>query len=72
MAGKKYSKKKLAFFKKHIKAKLKNLTDDLDDSRGNLESDTQPPRRQERLVIESLHPGVEPAVTDQHRIRRTR
>ena len=40
MATKKYSKKKLAFFKKHIKAKLKNLTDDLDDSRGNLESDT--------------------------------
>ena len=40
MAAKKYSKKKLAFFKKHIKAKLKNLTDDLDDSRGNLESNT--------------------------------
>ena len=40
MAAKKYSKKKLAFFKKHIKAKLKNLTDDLDDSRGNLESDS--------------------------------
>ena len=38
MAQKKYSKKKLAFFKKHIEAKLKNLTDDLDDSRGNLES----------------------------------
>tara|TARA_B100001559_G_scaffold53013_1_gene41457 strand:- start:372 stop:764 length:393 start_codon:yes stop_codon:yes gene_type:complete len=38
MAQKKYSKKKLAFFKKHIKAKLRKLTDDLDDSRGNLES----------------------------------
>ena len=38
MAAKKYSKKKLAFFKKHIEAKLKKLTDDLDDSRGNLES----------------------------------
>ena len=38
MAAKKYSKKKLAFFKKHIEAKLKNLTDDLDDSRDNLES----------------------------------
>ena len=38
MAQKKYSKNKLAFFKKHIEAKLKNLTDDLDDSRGNLES----------------------------------
>ena len=38
MAQKKYSKKKLAFFKEHIEAKLKNLTDDLDDSRGKLES----------------------------------
>ena len=28
----------MAFFKKHIEAKLKKLTDDLDDSRGNLES----------------------------------
>ena len=37
MAQKKYSKKKLAFFKKHIKAKLRKLSDDLDDSRGNLE-----------------------------------
>ena len=38
MAQKKYTKKKLAFFKKHIQAKLKALTDELDDSRGNLES----------------------------------
>tara|TARA_Y100001968_G_scaffold56062_1_gene47241 strand:+ start:235 stop:627 length:393 start_codon:yes stop_codon:yes gene_type:complete len=38
MAQKKYSKKKLAFFKKHIQAKLKALTEELDDSRGNLES----------------------------------
>ena len=30
--------KKVGFFKKHIEAKLKKLTDDLDDSRGNLES----------------------------------
>ena len=40
MAAKKYSKKKLAFFKKHIESKLKNLTDDLDDSRDSLESST--------------------------------
>ena len=40
MAAKKYSKKKLAFFKKHIEAKLKNLTDDLDNSRDSLESST--------------------------------
>ena len=40
MAAKKYSKKKLAFFKKHIQAKLKNLTDDLDVSRDSLESST--------------------------------
>ena len=38
MAQKKYSKKKLEFFKKHIQAKLKALTNELDDSRGNLES----------------------------------
>ena len=40
MAAKKYSKKKLAFFKKHIETKLKNLTNDLDDSRDSLESST--------------------------------
>ena len=40
MAQKKYSKKKLAFFKKHIQAKLDSLTNDLDSSRGNLESNT--------------------------------
>ena len=28
MAQKRYSKKKLAFFKKHIEAKLKKLTND--------------------------------------------
>ena len=38
MAQKKYSKSKLAFFKKQIKAKLENLANELDDSRGNLES----------------------------------
>ena len=36
MAQKRYSKKKLAFFKKHIQAKLDALTNDLDDSKGNL------------------------------------
>ena len=40
MAQKKYSKKKLAFFKKHIQAKLDNLTNDLDNSRDNLGSNT--------------------------------
>ena len=40
MAQKKYSKKKLAFFKKHIQAKLDNLTADLDSTRGNLDSNT--------------------------------
>ena len=38
MSQKKYSKSKLAFFKKQIKAKLENLASELDDSRGNLES----------------------------------
>ena len=40
MAQKKYSKAKLASFKKQIKAKLENLANELDDSRGNLESST--------------------------------
>ena len=40
MAQKRYSKKKLAFFKKHIQAKLEALTSDLDNSRDNLGSPT--------------------------------
>ena len=40
MSQKKYSKVKLASFKKQIKAKLENLANELDDSRGNLESST--------------------------------
>ena len=38
MSQKKYSKSKLAFFKKQVEAKLENLANELDDSRGNLES----------------------------------
>ena len=38
MSQKKYSKTKLASFKKQIKAKLENLANELDDSRGNLQS----------------------------------
>ena len=40
MSQKKYSKAKLASFKKQIKAKLENLANELDDSRVNLESST--------------------------------
>ena len=40
MSQKKYYKIKLASFKKQIKAKLENLANDLEDSRGNLESNT--------------------------------
>jgi len=40
MSQKKYSKAKLVSFKKQIKAKLENLANELDDSRGNLESST--------------------------------
>ena len=36
MAQKRYSKKKLAFFKKHIQSKLDALTSDLDNSRDSL------------------------------------
>ena len=49
MAQKRYSKKKLAFFKKHIEAKLKNLTNDLDDSRGILESSSNDSASQHRI-----------------------
>tara|TARA_B100000989_G_scaffold236378_1_gene183180 strand:- start:92 stop:484 length:393 start_codon:yes stop_codon:yes gene_type:complete len=52
MAQKRYSKKKLAFFKKHIKAKLDALTNDLDDSRGNLDSST---RGSSSLAQESVY-----------------
>ena len=38
MAQKRYSKKKLAFFKKHIQAKLDALTSDIDNSRDSLGS----------------------------------
>ena len=38
MAQKRYSKKKLAFFKKHIQAKLDALSSDLHNSRDNLGS----------------------------------
>ena len=38
MAQKRYSKKKLAFFKKHIQAKLDALSNDLNNSRDNLGS----------------------------------
>ena len=38
MAQKRYSKKKLAFFKKHIQTKLDALTSDLDNSRDSLGS----------------------------------
>ena len=63
MAAKKYSKKKLAFFKKHIEAKLKNLTDDLDDSRDSLESSTGSDSLAQESVY-SVH--MADAVTDSY------
>ena len=55
MAQKKYSKKKLAFFKKHIKAKLDKLTNELSDSRGNLESGTGKSSNLSQESIYSVH-----------------
>ena len=52
MSQKKYSKTKLASFKKQIKAKLENLANELDDSRGNLESST---RGSSSLAQESVY-----------------
>ena len=55
MAQKRYSKKKLAFFKKHIEAKLKNLTNDLDDSRGILESSSNDSASLAQDSVYSVH-----------------
>ena len=55
MAQKRYSKKKLAFFKKHIEAKLKNLTNDLDDSRGILESNSNDSASLAQDSVYSVH-----------------
>ena len=52
MSQKKYSKSKLAFFKKQIKSKLENLANELDDSRGNLESNIG---RSSSLAQESVY-----------------
>jgi DnaK suppressor protein len=52
MSQKKYSKSRLAFFKKQVKAKLENLANELDDSRGNLESNI---RGSSSLAQESVY-----------------
>ena len=64
MPSKKYSKKKLAFFKKHIKAKLDKLTNELSDSRGNLESGTGKSSNLSQESIYSVH--MADAGTDSH------
>ena len=55
MAQKGYSKKKLAFFKKHIQAKLDALTNDLDDSKGNLDSNTSGSSNLAQESVYSVH-----------------
>ena len=55
MAQKRYSKKKLAFFKKHIQAKLDALTNDLDDSKGNLDSSTSVSSSLAQESVYSVH-----------------
>ena len=55
MAQKRYSKKKLAFFKKHIQAKLDALTNDLDDSKGNLDSNTSVSSSLAQESVYSVH-----------------
>ena len=55
MAQKRYSKKKLAFFKKHIQAKLDALTNDLDDSKGNLESNKSGSSNLSQESVYSVH-----------------
>ena len=55
MAQKRYSKKKLAFFKKHIQSKLDALTNDLDDSKGNLDSNTSGSSSLAQESVYSVH-----------------
>ena len=55
MAQKRYSKKKLAFFRKHIQAKLDALTNDLDDSKGNLESNKSGSSNLSQESVYSVH-----------------
>ena len=55
MAQKRYSKKKLAFFKKYIQAKLDALTSDLDDSKGNLDSNTSGSSNLAQESVYSVH-----------------
>ena len=55
MAQKRYSKKKLAFFKKHIQAKLDALTNDLDESKGNLDSNTSGSSNLAQESVYSVH-----------------
>ena len=55
MAQKKYSKKKLAFFKKHIQAKLDDLTNDLENTRGNLDSNTSGSSNLAQESVYSVH-----------------
>ena len=45
----------MAFFKKHIEAKLKNLTNDLDDSRGILESSSNDSASLAQDSVYSVH-----------------
>ena len=55
MAQKRYSKKKLALFRKHIQAKLDALTNDLDDSKGNLESNKSGSSNLSQESVYSVH-----------------
>ena len=55
MVKKKYSKKKLAFFKKHIQAKLDNLTNDLDNTRGDLGSNRDGSSNLSQESVYSVH-----------------
>ena len=69
MAQKRYSKKKLAFFKKHIQAKLEALTNDLDDSKGNLDSNISGSSTLAQESVYSVH--MADAGTDSYEREKT-
>ena len=55
MSSKKYSKSKLAYFKKSIEEKLNNVADELDDIKDNLDANTRGTASLSQDSVYSVH-----------------
>ena len=55
MSSKKYTKSKLAFFKKSIEAKLNNVANELDDIKDNLDANTRGTASLSQDAVYSVH-----------------